>query len=148
MSALTDNTHTVEALREILETRLAESAGAAWSIRQYRGTTAAGLLDAMMATTLPAAIIAWAGEDANKEPGRPQRTYNEFHVFLLAEDAQAADGGAVTDAMLDAVKDLVDDYVSGNSVWRYMHAQPVDLSQESLAPNVSCVDATIEVGDH
>ena len=148
MSLLTECTHTIPELRDILAAQLATSGGVAWNVVQYHGTSAAGMLDLMLAASLPAAVVYWRGETANKEPGRPQRTYNEMHVMLIAADAQAADGADTAQAMLDAIKSTCDNFVSGNSVWRYMGAEAVDLSEESQAPNLACIDATLEVGDH
>jgi len=148
MSLLTTSTHAIPELRDILADRLLESTGLAWTVRQYHGTTAAGLLAAMLATDLPSAVISWSGEETHGEPGRPQRAYNTFHLMLLAEDAQDDGGADVVQEMLDAVKDLLDNYVSGDTVWRYMGAEAVDLSEATDAPNITCVDATIEVGDH
>lgn len=148
MSTLTDNTHTIPELRDILAARLQTSPGVAWTVVQYHGTSTAGMLRLMNATTLPAAICWWKAEVANKTPGRPQRTYNEMHVTLFAADALEQDGADVAQAMLEGVKERMDGYVSGNTVWRYMAAESVDLSADDEAPNVAAIDATLEVGDH
>ena len=148
MSTLTDNTNTIPQLRDQLAARLEASCPAAMTVSQYRGTSAAGLLLHMLAQNLPAGVIYWAGEDANREPGRPQRTYNDMHLMLLAEDALRDEGDDRVQAMLDGVKVALDDYVSGNTLWRYMHSEPVDLSAITDAPNISAIDVTFEVGDH
>lgn len=148
MSTLTDNTNTVPELLDLLQARLEGTSTAGWTLTQYHGTTAEGMLRCLLALSLPGAILYWTGEDANREPGRPQRIYDELHVMLLAEDALNLEGAVQVQAMLEEVKNLIDDYISGDTYWRYMHAEPVDLSDATQAPNVSAIDVTIEVGDH
>lgn len=147
MSDLTTYTKDNAELRAEVAARL-EDSGVALNVSQYYGTSSAGMLLHMLAQALPAAIVYWLGEVANRTPQRPQRAYNEFHVMLLADDSQQEDAGQTVQRMLDAVKARLDEYVNGNTLWRYQSSLPVDLDDANMAPNVAAIDAVFEAGDH